>query len=169
MLHEMRRKKQRLADAEAVRIMEEGSFGVLALAGSDGEPYAVPLNYVYLEKGFDPSWDGAVICFHSAKEGHKVELIEQNANASFCVVVDHEVLPEKFATAYRSAIAFGPVRPLDGEAFGKALFALGDKYTPGACDAIEHEISKDGPRCLVLEMRVEALTGKRASFLKENE
>ena len=163
MQHEMRRKKQQLSDSEAVRIMEEGSFGVLAVAGTDGAPYAVPLNYMYAESGLTDSWDGPAIYFHSALTGHKIELLEQNSRASFCVVAEHEVVPDMFATAYQSAIAFGTVHYAEGEAFHDALYALGDKYNPGAVQAIEHEIESNGPRCAVLELRIEALTAKQAS------
>lgn len=159
----MRRKKQQLNDEEAARIMEEGSYGVLALADSDGVPYAVPLNYVYAAEGLTPSWRGPALYFHMAKAGHKLELIEQDPRASFCVVADHEVVPNKFATAYRSAIAFGELHPIEGDAFHKALYELGDKYNSGAAEAIEQEIEDDGPRCLVFELRVGSLTAKQAA------
>lgn len=176
MQHPMRRKKQQLDRSAAAQIMEQGSFGVLALADSQGEPYAVPLNYVYLERGLDPAWEGPSIYFHAAKVGHKLELLKENPRASFCVVAESEVLPDVFATAYRSTIAFGPVHILRGEGeegvsaaevemFYQALYALGDKYNPGADAAIEHEIASDGPHCIVLELRVEILTGKVAKSL----
>ena len=160
----MRRKKQQLDDDATVQIMKEGSFGVLALAGTDGDPYAVPLNYVYVDESLDPSWVGPSIYFHVAKDGHKLDIIEQNPRASFCVVAEHEVIPDRFATDYRSAIAFGILELVEHDIAHDALYALGDKYNPGAVDAIEHEIASDGPRCFVLELRIETLTGKRSSI-----
>ena len=45
MFPEMRRSKQQLSDQESLSILQRGTSGVLALAGEDGWPYAVPLSY----------------------------------------------------------------------------------------------------------------------------
>ena len=47
MFREMRRKKQALSSADCATILQEGSSGVLAVAGDDGYPYALPLSYLY--------------------------------------------------------------------------------------------------------------------------
>ena len=44
MFREMRRKKQLLPEEEAIAILKEGTFGVLALSGDGGYPYAVPIS-----------------------------------------------------------------------------------------------------------------------------
>ena len=67
-MHKMRRFRQELSLEETKRIFEEGTFGVLALCGEDLNPYAVPISYVY---------DGDKIYFHSAKAGHKLEIIKK--------------------------------------------------------------------------------------------
>ena len=46
MFPEMRRKAQQLPQAEAEEILRAGSSGVLALAGEEGYPYALPISYV---------------------------------------------------------------------------------------------------------------------------
>lgn len=58
MFREMRRKRQALSAEETASVLYRGMSGVLALAGDDGYPYAVPVSYVY---------DGDKICFHCAK------------------------------------------------------------------------------------------------------
>ncbi len=50
MFREMRRKRQELEERDCIEILKKGQTGVLAVAGSDGYPYAVPLNYVYDER-----------------------------------------------------------------------------------------------------------------------
>ena len=60
MFREMRRFKQSLDKAECEKILREGKSGVLAVAGDDGYPYAVPMSYFYHEDK---------IYFHSAKSG----------------------------------------------------------------------------------------------------
>ena len=47
MFREMRRKRQLLSREDSVRILQEGTSGVLALLGDEEYPYAVPLSYVY--------------------------------------------------------------------------------------------------------------------------
>ena len=66
MFREMRRKRQKLSGEETAAILHRGTNGVLALAGDDGYPYAVPVSYVY---------DGTYIYVHGAKAGHKIDAI----------------------------------------------------------------------------------------------
>ena len=47
MFRKMRRTERELPERQAKEILENGSYGVLALAGDGGSPYTVPLNYVY--------------------------------------------------------------------------------------------------------------------------
>ena len=63
MFREMRRKKQQLAEAECVEILNRNTSGVLAVLGDDGYPYGVPISYVY---------DGKSLYFHCAKNGHEL-------------------------------------------------------------------------------------------------
>ena len=50
MFREMRLKRQQMAPEEAAEVLKKGTSGVLALAGDEGYPYAVPLSYVYDEQ-----------------------------------------------------------------------------------------------------------------------
>ena len=100
MFRDMRRKKQLLSKDESEEILRRGTSGVLALAGDEGFPYAVPLSYVY---------EREKIYFHSAVSGHKIDAVSKSKKASFCVIGQDHVLPEKFTTRYKSVIAFGTV------------------------------------------------------------
>ena len=71
MFHEMRRKKQQLLKKDAEEILYRGSFGVLALSGDDGYPYAVPISYLY---------DEGKLYFHCAKSGHKLDAVLKAKN-----------------------------------------------------------------------------------------
>lgn len=62
----MRRKNQALSEEECIAVLRRGTSGVLAAAGEDDYPYAVPLSYVYCD---------FKLYFHCAKEGHKLEAI----------------------------------------------------------------------------------------------
>lgn len=150
MLPEMRRKTQQLPQAEAEELLRAGSSGVLALAGNEGYPYALPISYVYHE---------GRLYFHCAPTGHKLDAIARCPKASFCVIAQDDVVPELYTTRYRSVIAFGSIRRLEDEQeIITALDVLGRKYAPGLDPSAE--IAKSLPRVCVLEMTIDHLTGK---------
>jgi uncharacterized protein len=152
MFREMRRKKQSLPTAEAIEILQAHTSGVLGVAGDDDYPYTVPLSYTYQ--------DGKLF-FHCATEGHKIDGIKRNDKVTFCVIDKDEVIPEKFATHYRSVIVFGRARILtdDGEK-RLALESLVEKYSPHHIEAGQAEIARDWNRVLVVEIKIEHITGK---------
>lgn len=150
----MRRSRQQMRLSESRAVLERGTCGVLALAGDGGYPYALPMSYVYRE---------GKIYFHAAREGHKMDAIARCGKASFCVVDQDEIVPEKFTTYYRSAIAFGRIRVADDpEEIVMALRALGEKYSPGRSEEFEVELAHNLPAVAVLVLTVEHLTGKQA-------
>ena len=159
MPYEMRRTKQALADKEVVRILETASDGTFALAPQSEEdfPYAVPISFAY-----DKARQS--IYFHSALTGHKVDALAHNPRASFCVIAQDEVVPDMFATSYRSVIAFGVVSLVeDAEERIGAFQALGHKYSRGLKKELAHEIESNGPHAAVYRFDIERATGKQAS------
>lgn len=168
MFRPMRRTKQQIPHEEALVILQEGSTGILALSGDDGYPYLVPLNYLYVVAD-GPEALGKVY-FHSAKAGHKIDAIERDPKASFCVIADDTVLPDKYSTAYKSVIAFGTVRLIEGDLAHKALFDLGDKYNPHHEDRTLEKVNSAEDRCAMIEFTIEHLTGKEShSYRKQRE
>ena len=152
MFRPMRRSKQQLPHEEALAILREGNTGILALSGDDG--------YGSLGR----------IYFHSAKAGHKIDAIERNPKASFCVIADDTVLPDKYSTAYKSVIAFGTVRLIEGDLAHKALFDLGDKYNPHHEDRTREEVDSAEHKCTMIEFTIDHLTGKEShSYRKQRE
>lgn len=154
MFPEMRRKRQLLSTEQSEEILRKGTSGVLALLGEDEYPYAVPLSYVY---------ESGKIYFHCARSGHKIDAIQKCEKASFCVIGQDEILPEKFTTVYQSIIAFGTVRILKEEQeIRRAIECLSEKYSPGDREGREREIEKDWDRLCMLEFTITHLTGKQA-------
>ena len=150
MLPEMRRKVQQLPQIETEEILRAGSSGVLALAGEEGYPYALPISYVYHQ---------GRLYFHCAPAGHKLDAIARCPKASFCVIAQDDVVPELYTTRYRSVIAFGTIRQLEDEqARITALDVLGRKYAPDLDPSAE--IAGSLHRVCVLEMTIDHLTGK---------
>jgi len=150
-MRKMRRDDRQLANEEAIEILEKGEYGVLAVMGDEGYPYAVPLSY---------AMDEGAIVFHSAKEGHKVDSVRLNAKCSFTVIGDTEVLPGKFSTKFESAIAFGKARELEGQEKVQALMALIRKYSPDFLESGEKYVMKSGKDTVVIKIDIETVTGK---------
>ena len=147
----MRRAERQLSREDAERILAEGEYGVLCICSEEGEPYGVPLSYVYQE---------GVIYFHCAPDvGHKLALLAQNGRVCFTVVGKTEVLPSRFSTRYESVMAFGSAVP-EVEHKREALRALVKKYSPGFVAEGEAYMEKAFGKVAVYAVRVERLTAK---------
>ena len=156
---EMRRKGQQMSDDECIDILRNATSGTLAVLGDGGYPYAVPLSYVYV--------DGKLF-FHSALNGHKVDAIRNYDKASFCVIAQDNVQPQKYTTYYRSVIAFGHVHIIDNdEEKLQTARMLGIRYNPGDDGSLQKEMEKGFSRMLMIRFDIEHLTGKEAIELKK--
>ena len=155
MFREMRRKKQLLTPEERAAVLHRGTSGVLALAGDDGYPYAVPMSYAF---------DGEKLYFHCAREGHKLDAIRRNCKASFCVIDQDQIVPEEYTSHFRSVIVFGTMRILEDDGEKRAAIeALALKYAPDD-DAADRNRAIDrewAPLCM-LELTIDHITGKEA-------
>ena len=150
----MRRKRQQLSEEESVAILKKATAGTLALLGDNDYPYAVPLSYVYHE---------GRIYFHSALAGHKVDAIRKCDKASFCVIEQDDVQPEKYTTFFRSVIAFGRIRIIEDEHEKlETARMLGNRYNPNHDEALQKEIEGGLSRMLMIRFDIEHLTGKEA-------
>ena len=154
MFREMRRKKQLLSKEETREIFNSCTAGVLAVAGDDDYPYAVPLSYTFKDDK---------IFFHCAKTGHKIDGIKRNNKVTFAVIDRDDIVQETFTTHFRSAIAFGRARILteDNER-REALESLIKKYSPDYTKEGEKEIEGDWNVVCVVEIEIEHMTGKAA-------
>lgn len=151
---QMRRKRQQLTQEESIAILQKATAGTLALLGDDGYPYAVPISYVYNE---------GKIYFHSALNGHKVDAIRKYDKASFCVIEQDDVQPEKYTTFFRSVIAFGRIHIIEDEKEKLEIVRmLGNRYNPNQDDALQKEIESGLSRLLAIRFDIEHLTGKEA-------
>lgn len=152
MERKMRRIRQLLPIDENIRILKTGKFAVLAVAGDDGYPYAVPINYVYYE--------GSVY-IHCAKQGHKIDAIIRNPKCSLCIVDKDEVVAEEFTSYFRSVIAFGHAEIVEAEEDkSNALRLLCDKYSRGI-DPTD-EIKRCIKNVCIVRIRLSEITGKEA-------
>ena len=154
MFREMRRFKQLLPQETAIEILNRNTSGTLALIGDNDYPYAVPISYVYI--------DGKLY-FHSAKSGHKIDAIIKHEKASFCVIDQDHIVPEKYTTYFRSVIAFGEVHLVeDMNEMRRIATLLFMKYSADYKDGIPKEIDSSIRNMAIIEMTIEHLTGKEA-------
>lgn len=155
MFRSMRRKRQELFAEETIKILENGTSGVLAVMGDEDYPYAVPISYVYAD---------SKIYFHGAKAGHKIDAIKNHDKVSFCVIAEGHIVPEEYTTYFRSAIAFGRIRILEDETeMRESIEKLALKYHP--TDNVKHRedaIEREWKPLCVMEMSIEHMTGKEA-------
>lgn len=152
MFREMRVKKRQTSEKDAEELLTCASHGVLAVAGDEGYPYAVPVSFFYKDNK---------IYIHSAPVGHKLDAVKQNSKVSFCVVTADNVVSEKLTTRYASAIAFGTARILTSKAETETYARLlAEKYGCHDETIIENELKHYAGRFCILEITVDHLTGK---------
>jgi nitroimidazol reductase NimA-like FMN-containing flavoprotein (pyridoxamine 5'-phosphate oxidase superfamily) len=115
----MRRKDREITTQAAVAILDVAEYGVLSTVTEDGQPYGVPLSYIYKNDA---------IYFHCAIDGQKLDNIAYNPKISFCVVGNTNVLPDTFGTEYESVVIFGTASEIHGDERYMALVSFLEKY-----------------------------------------
>ena len=154
MFRDMRRSNQQLSKDETISILNRNTSGTLALLGDDNYPYAVPMSYVY--------HDGKIY-FHAAKSGHKIDAIKKHNKASFCVVDQDLIVPEKYTTYFRSVIVFGKINIIENlELINNFAAILAMKYSSNFKDGIKDEISSSINAMVIIELDIEHISGKEA-------
>lgn len=151
----MRRFKQELPYDECLHILQKNHSGTLALCDKESYPYALPQSYVY---------DENCIYFHSAKEGHKIDILQKNPKVSFCIIDQDVIQPLEYTTYFKSVIVFGNIEILeDKESKIEPLKKLGSKYAPNNTEeALEKEIQTGINNLVILKMNIVKITGKQA-------
>lgn len=149
----MRRADRQLTDTETIRLFQTAEYGVLSLIDENNMPYGVPMSFALC---------GNAIYFHcSAAGGKKVSSIRHCRNASFTVVDRTQLLPQKFATLYMSAIAYGTIDIVQDETEKrKGIEAILHKYSPDFIEKGMNCIDNAIDKIYVLKFEIERITGK---------
>lgn len=154
MFRPMRRMKQELSHDDCVEILERGTYGVLAVVGDEGWPYAVPVSYDFAND---------TIYLHGAKEGHKLDAIAAESRVSFCVVDKNELVPERFTTHFRSVICFGHARIIGDDAEKlAALELIAAKFGPEDGSGADDEIGSTIGRVAMVKIPIDHMSGKES-------
>ena len=158
----MRRSDREIKNIEEIMaVMRQCDVCRLAL-NDDGYPYIVPLNFGFTED------DGKIeLFFHSANEGHKLDLIRKDARAAFEMDTEHQLQyfeDKGYCTfAYASVMGRGRITILPDEEKLAALRTIMDHYHPGE-NAYFNPAAM--PRTTVYKLTVEEITGKRKELKK---
>lgn len=127
----------------------------VALNGDDGYPYIIPLNF-----GVDVEGDQVYLYFHSARRGKKLDLIQQDARATFEMDCDHEFIfydkRMSCTMGYRSVVGRGIVEILPEDEKKRGLDILMRHYHAEDFPYSEKLI----PVTTVWRLKVENMTGK---------
>jgi len=156
MEYSLRRTNRKIENDAALGILRRCTWGFLSIVGPNATPYGVPLNYALLEQDGEKH-----LIFHSAPEGRKIDYLKLQPQAAFVAVEGAETLPDKFSTAYASAMVSGNIEIVDEPEAKRALLKfIVQKLAPGFQERgdkhIEHRLSD----CCVFKLKIEHMCGK---------
>ncbi|MBP2628078.1 MAG: Pyridoxamine 5-phosphate oxidase-related protein [Firmicutes bacterium] len=148
----MRRSERQMEDKQALELLMQGEYGILATADRNYQPYGIPLNYIVIDN---------CIYFHCAIDGHKLQNIAENSKGCFTVVVSTHLIPEKFSTEYESVIAFGKVSIVEDDK--EKIMALREfvkKYSGAFTLEGDQYIEKAKHLTVAVKMMIQSFKGK---------
>lgn len=153
-MREMRRKDKAVSLEEAKEILNKYDVGTLSTVDEEGQPYGIPVNYVYMEDK---------IYFHCALEGYKLDNIKANNKVCFSVFGGNEIIPQRFTTTYESVLVFGKAEVADEAEKLEALKYIIERLSPGfEKEGIEY-ITKSSNATLVVKINIEGISGKKGN------
>ena len=131
------------------------SFGSLLIPLTI-KTYVVPLCFAYSDN---------TLYFHSAREGLKLEIVQQNPSVCVEFDIDQELIqgdkPCKWAMKYRSVIGFGKASFVeDLEEKRKGLDAIMKHYSGRSFEYVESAIEST----CIIKVAIESMTGKKSVY-----
>lgn len=152
MYREMRRKDREMDYRQALRLLEQCEYGVLACSSAENQPYAIPLSYIC---------ENGAIYFHCARTGQKLDIIRENPDVCFTAVGNTKpIFNGDFTSLYESVVAFGKAEFTQGEEKDHALMELCRKYFPDHMAEASEEVSRSSAKTEVIKVTIAHLTGK---------
>lgn len=152
----MRRKDREITDIALIEDVIRNSLVCRLGMSRNDQPYVVPLCFAYSDN---------TLYFHSAGEGLKLEILQQNPNVCFEFDIDHEVVlaekPCKWSMKYRSVIGFGKSSLVENlEEKKKGLDAIMQQYSDKSFEYVETAIDST----VIIKVVIESMTGKKSGF-----
>ena len=152
----MRRKDKEITDIALVEDVIRNSLVCRLGMSRNDQPYIVPLCFAYSNN---------TLYFHSAGEGRKLDVLQQNPNVCVEFDIDQKVVqgdkPCKWSMQYRSVIGFGKASFVeDLEEKRKGLDAIMEHYAGRPFEYPESAIEKT----LIMKVEIESMTGKQSGY-----
>ena len=152
MNREMHKKERQVSDERAKEMLLEATEGTLAMHGDDGYPYALPMNYVYL--------NGAIY-IHTADYGYKIDALKANQKVCFSVIVRSKIAPELSTTRYESVVATGDAEFIEDEAERQLVMeTIVDRFSPGLREGGMKFIKAAIARTAIIKINIREMKGK---------
>lgn len=147
------RRKDREKDIDfAKRVFEECEYATIAMLDTDSNPYCIPISPVIYSD---------VIYFHCAIQGRKLDCIKNSNNVCISAVSYTNLLPDRFTTEYKSAVAKGICEIVTDE--DEILFALKlitQKYALSNMNAFSQEVENSIGKLYIVKINIYSITGK---------
>ncbi|MFZ2257787.1 MAG: pyridoxamine 5'-phosphate oxidase family protein [Clostridiaceae bacterium] len=173
----MRRKDREMPNGVALEIIDEAQYGVMSLA-RDNEPYGIPLSIVR---------DGNKLFFHTAKEGHKYDFIQDGAPVAVVFVtrvqvpqlysnqeldemmktedIADQIVSQVYTTEFASAMIKGKLTEVfDDQGKEHALELVCKKYTPDKMKYFKLAVESGMALTRVFEISLAEVSAKRKQF-----
>lgn len=152
----MRRKDREITDIALIEDVIRNSLVCRLGMSRNDQPYVVPLCFAYNDN---------TLYFHSADEGLKLEILQQNPNVCFEFDIDQKVVqddkPCKWTMNYRSVIGFGQASVVeDLEEKRKGLDAIMQHYAGRSFEYLEPAIENT----VIIKVEIESMTGKKSGY-----
>ncbi len=153
MFREMRRIKQQVSREACVKVLNEGKRATFAVNGDDGYPFALPIDYLYVE-------EENRIYFHGARSGYKVDAIKKNDKVCFMTMDEGFKKEGRWEWNVTSVIIYGRARLIDDREQSIAYVRrLAEKFYPSR-EEIEQEIAESIDHMQLYAIDIEHMTGK---------
>lgn len=148
----MRRKDREMTKDFAIQIVDKCEWATLAMVTPENTPYCVPITIARIDD---------FIYFHCAKEGRKIECLNNRDDVCLSCVGNTQRIAEEYTTKYESAVIFGKAfHVIKDEEKINALRAICQRHASTNMQGFDEAIQKSLWRTDIWKISIESITGK---------
>ncbi len=158
---ELKRKPNRRVEdySEIYAILDEGLVAHVGFNDPESnEPMVIPVAY---------GRDGDRILFHGSTGSRMFIALKAGVRICAAVTLIDGIVsarsPFNSSMNYRSVMAFGVGKVLEGEEKIKALYAVSERLIPGLWDAGREQTAKEYAQTMMVELKLDDVTAKKRS------
>ncbi len=158
---EIKRKPNRRVEdySEIYAILDEGLVAHVGFNDPESnEPMVIPVAY---------GRDGDRILFHGSTGSRMFMALKAGVQICATVTLIDGIVsarsPFNSSMNYRSVMAFGVGKVLEGEEKKKALYAVSERLIPGLWDAGREQTAKEYAQTMMVELKLDDVTAKKRS------